>query len=351
MGSLYWRGNVLWAKYYLNGRPIRESTGKSKQKEAETWLKEREGAVASGQPVLPRADKIRYDEVREDLERHYETTGSRGLNEAGWRFDHLDKFFRGCKLVGITGDVIVRYISRRQGEGAANGTINRELGVLMKMLNLAYENGKLLRLPVVHKPKEAAPRQGFFEVEHFEAVRRRLPEDLQVAASIAYTFGWRTQSEVMTLDRRHLDLEAGTIRLDPGTTKNDEGRVVYMTPELKRQVTAQVDRVRSLERELGRIIPPLFPHLRGRFKGRQRRDYRKAWATACRDAGVSGKLRHDFRRTAVRNMVNAGVPERVAMTVTGHKTRAVFDRYHIVSPGDLQDVARRLAGTATGTIR
>src|SRR5262245_2813938 len=127
MGSLYWRGNVLWAKYYLNGRPIRESTGKSKQKEAETWLKEREGAVASGQPVLPRADKIRYDEVREDLERHYETTGSRGLNEAGWRFDHLDKFFRGCKLVGITGDVIVRYISlgaRARGPRTGRSTAN-----------------------------------------------------------------------------------------------------------------------------------------------------------------------------------------------------------------------------------
>jgi phage gp37-like protein len=74
------------------------------------------------------------------------------------------------------------------------------------------------------------------------------------------------------------------------------------------------------------------------------------WAAAVKTAGCPGRLRHDFRRTAVRNMVNAGVAERVAMTVTGHKTRAVFDRYHIVSPGDLQDVARRLTGQVTGQV-
>jgi len=171
-----------------------------------------------------------------------------------------------------------------------------------------------------------------------------------VAASIAYTFGWRTQSEVLTLERRQVDLEAGTLRLDPGTTKNDDGRLVYMPPDLKRLVAAQVDRVRILERKVGRVIPFLFPHLHGQRAGVRRRDYRKVWAAACNKSGVPGRLRHDFRRTAVRNMVNAGVPERVAMKVTGHRTRSAFDRYHITSPADLQDVARKLTGTIAGTV-
>ncbi|MFQ5961138.1 MAG: tyrosine-type recombinase/integrase [Candidatus Methylomirabilales bacterium] len=134
----------------------------------------------------------------------------------------------------------------------------------------------------------------------------------------------------------------------PGTTKNDEGRLVYLPSDLKAQLAIQVERVRVLERQTGRIIPYLFPQLKGQFQGQRRRDFRKAWATACRKAGVPGKLRHDLRRTAVRNLVNAGVPERVAMKMTGHRTRSVFDRYHIVSPGDLQEAARKLTGILSG---
>ena len=89
--------------------------------------------------------------------------------------------------------------------------------------------------------------------------------------------------------------------------------------------------------------PHLFPHVEGRRGGQPRQDLRKPWKIACKNAGCIGMVRHDFRRTAVRTMVNLGVPEKVAMAVTGHKTRNGFDRYLIVSPSDLQDLARRFA--------
>jgi integrase len=359
MGSLYRKrltsgntGAVWWMKYYVNGRPIRESTGTRKQTEAKRILAEREGRVATGQPLLPRADKVRYEDAKADLRQHYQATGARDLVEADYRFAHLDQLFAARRLAVIGPADITAYTVARQAEGAANGTIRRELATLSRMLSLAYENGKLLRMPVIRKPKEGPPREGFFERAHYDAVRRKLPPDLQVACDLAHTYGWRMQSEILTRERRHLDLAAGTLRLEAGETKNDDGRVVKLTPELKALLAAQVARVDALGKHLGRIIPYLFPHLTSRrHLGERRRDFRKAWVLACTAAGVPGRLRHDFRRTAVRNMVNLGVPERVAMTVTGHKTRAVFDRYHIVSPADLDEVARKLSAAGHDAAR
>jgi integrase len=350
MGALYRRGEIWWVKYYENGRPRRESTGTPKETEAKRFLKEREGRVATGQPILQRADRIRYEEVAQDLRQYYQTTGSRDLKEAEYRLKHLEAFFGERRVSTIGPAEITNYVAMRQRAGASNSTINRDLAVLNRMLRLAYEHNKLLRPPLIHKLKERAPRQGFFEREQFEAVRRHLRPDLQVAVTIAYTFGWRMQSEVLTLNLRQVDLSAGTLRLEPGTTKNGEARLVYLTPELKSLIASQIEWVRGLERQMGQIIPYLFPYLKGRHQGQQVKDFRKAWKTACLRAGHPGMLRHDFRRTAVRNMVNVGVPERVAMKVTGHKTRSVFDRYHIVSPADLREAARKLAGTIPGTM-
>ena len=346
-GSLYQRGRTWWVQYFVNGRRVRESAETTNRRAAQDFLNGRLGHVVQGKPILPRVDRVRYDELAADLRRHYETTGTRNLTEADKRLEPLKAFFTGCRASGIGTDDVTTYVERRQAAGLANGTINRELAMLGRVLRFATQQDppKLLRLPMIRLLKEASPRAGFFEAGQFAAVRRHLRPALQVAVTLAYTLGWRMQSEVRALERRHVDLEAGTLSLDPGQTKTDEPRTVYLTPELARLLGEQLERVRGVERRTGQVIPFLFPHLhrRGRLVGRRMRDFRKAWVSACTKALCPGMLRHDFRRTAVRNMVNDGTPEKVAMQITGHQTRSVFDRYHIVAPEDLKAAAARMA--------
>jgi len=105
---------VWWAKYYVNGRPVRVSTGTEKQQEAERFLADRTGRVATGQPILPRADRVRYDELAADLRAHYQVTGCRGLKEAGWRLTHLDRFFAGRRAADIGQAEATAYAVQRQ---------------------------------------------------------------------------------------------------------------------------------------------------------------------------------------------------------------------------------------------
>ncbi len=206
------------------------------------------------------------------------------------------------------------YIATRQAAGLSNGTVNRELALLGKALRLAEERGQLLRVPRIHLLQESAPRTGFFERSDFERVRKHLTQrpDLQLAISLAHALGWRTQAQVLPMQLSQVDLAAGTLRLEPGTTKNREGRTIYLTPELIPLVSEQIERVKALSRKLNRVVPYLFPNPRkGRFQGSRLRDFRKAWLTACKKAGLIGMLRHDFRRSAVRNLVRSGVGETV----------------------------------------
>jgi integrase len=201
--------------------------------------------------------------------------------------------------------------------------------------------------------KEAPPRAGFFEREQFEAMRSYLPAPVKPVVTFLYITGWRVNSEVLKLQWRHVDFAGGTVRLDPGTTKNGEARTFVMTAELRSLLEGQRAYTEAVQREEGIICPHMFHR-----KGKPIKGFRRSWETACKQAGCPGMIRHDFRRTAVRNLVRAGVPERVAMTMTGHKTRSIFDRYDITSEGDLADAARKLdaftaanksSGTITGT--
>ena len=133
---------------------------------------------------------------------------------------------------------------------------------------------------------------------------------------------------------------ASIVRLDPGTTKNLEGRVFVMTTELCTMLEAQRAVTQEKQKETGSVIPWVFHRSK---RGRPLKSFRKAWQQACEAAGVPGRILHDLRRTAVRNLERAGVPRSVAMKMVGHKTESVYRRYAIVDEAMLRATAAKLA--------
>lgn len=202
--------------------------------------------------------------------------------------------------------------------------------------------------------REAPARAGFFEPDQYRSVLSNLPVELRPIITFAYITGWRIQSEVLLLQWRQVDFAGGEIRLDPGTTKNGEGRVFPMTAELRTLLKGRQTEHEALKKS-GHIIPNVFWRMVADGRGGDKKpqaivSLNKAWQAACGLAGCPGRIPHDLRRTAVRNLVRAGISERVAMQMMGHKTRSVFERYNITSVGDLRDAARLLDAIAPPVI-
>jgi len=330
MGSIFRRGRIYWIKYYRNGKPYRESTHGEALEGAKRLLKRREGEISKGEIPGIYFDKIRFEELAEDFLTDYRVNGKRSLDKAERCVRKLKEAFEGMRVTEITTARIKAYIERRMEQDFSNASINRELAALKRMFSLGAQctPPKVNRIPHMPMLRENNIRKGFFEHEEFLALREALPDYLEPVVTFAYHTGWRKR-EIVSLTWDKVDLKQGTVRLDPGETKNNEGRTLYMNEELWREMKALHAR-----RRLG--CPYVF-----QWQGRQIKDFRGAWDAACEQVRLKGRLFHDFRRTAIRNMVRAGIPERVAMSLSGHKTRSIFDRYNIVSDEDLREAARR----------
>ena len=229
------------------------------------------------------------------------------------------------------------YQLHRRDERAEAATINRETSALSRMFQLALRRGLVERMPLFpQRLEENPPRSGFFEHAEFVTVRAHVPRAFQDVLDFAYYSGWR-RNEILGLLWEEVDLVGGVIRLTPQRSKTKTGRVLPISPPLQ----AVLKRRRRLRK--GRD-PRVF-----RRDGVPVRVWRTALRDACKKAKVPHRLLHDCRRTAARNLIRAGVPERIAMLLTGHKTRAVFDRYNIVNEQELLTAGERLAAYV-GTI-
>ena len=314
-------------------------------------LKKREGEISDGKHPGIYFDRIKFDELAEDFLTDCRINQQKSVDRAELSVKHLSETFEGMRLAAITAPKINAYIEKRINEGAANATINRELSALKRMLNLGARQTppKVDRVPYIAMLKESNVRKGFFEHWEFLAVRDAVPEYLKGYVTFAYKLGWR-KAEISSLTWSQVDRENWIVCLHPGETKNDDARTVYLDEELKEIFRKQW----QARKKNATLTPYVFPNWDGRGKIKK---FITAWKTACKKAEVGNKLFHDFWRTAVRNMVRAGIPERVAMMISGHKTRSVFDRYNIVNDTDLRVAAQRQEaylesqmGTFSGTM-
>ena len=332
MGSIYKRGNIFWIKYYRYGKPYRESSKSNRKADAKRLLRKREGEIAEGKIPGVLFDRVRFEDLVEALFTDYKINERKSLDRAELSVNkHLEPFFNGMRVVDITTPAINEYIALRLNQKAANATINRELSALKRMFTLAMRSTppRISNAPYIPHLAENNVRTGYFDHDDFLSLRNALPDYLKNLVTFAYLSGWR-KGEILGLTWERVDIHNRTVRLEADDTKNREARTIYTDGEILSLLKDQF-RKRQL-------------HCRYVFhrNGNQIKSLSKAWSTACMKTGLEGKFFHDFRRTAIRNMLRAGVSERVAMSISGHKTRSVFDRYNIVSPQDLVDATLKI---------
>jgi integrase len=290
-------------------------------------MKEEAERAGRGSPLVTVADLF------DDLMVDYEINDKKSQGQLRARLQrHLLPWFGKIQANKLTTREIQAYTRHRLEEGASNASINRELAALKRAYSLGMRSDAVVKRPYIPLLQEANARKGFFEKEELDRVLAALPSWLHPPLTFAYYTGWRVPSEILPMTWEQVDLEHATVSLYVGQTKNKEARTIYLPAVLLDILTAQK---RRQDED--------YPGCQWVFDrhGQRIKSFRVRWRNAKAVTGLN-RIVHDFRRTAVRNMVRAGIPERVAMSISGHKTRGVFERYNIVSPADLQEAARKM---------
>jgi integrase len=190
LGRIFKRGSVYWIAYYHRGKEYRESSESENESQARKLLKKRLGEINAGR-FIPNENRLSFEDMVKDLENDYKINGKRSLSTALFRVSHVRRFFGLDRAVDITPDRVRAYQAHRLAEGASNGTVNREVTILSRMLSLAFNAGQLSRKARFQMLEENNVREGFLDHGSFLVLLDNLRDCLRPLMEFLYLSGWR----------------------------------------------------------------------------------------------------------------------------------------------------------------
>jgi len=361
--SIYKRGKTYWYSFVWDGQRVQASTRQRNREAARDIESAKRTALAKGEAGIktPKRDRRTIGELLDKLTAEYEQE-RRLSSQNRSQITRARKDFGAKVATELTAEDVEKYVAGRKKQGDANATVNRTTEILRR----AYKLAKITAPEIVHLSEKGNARKGFFSVEEFRVLRSHLPDDLKDFCHFAFITGWR-RNEIRSL--RWSDVEENNIRLREENAKNREARDIAIAGEL----VGIVERRRQV-RLVDGVLTSLIFHRDGEPIG----EFKKSWASACVAAGLGmmtcpkcgepskpgeltrcskckkqrkyvGKIFHDFRRSAARNLIRAGVNEKTCMEILGHKTRSMFDRYNITSGKDRAEAMERLERAQSGS--
>src|ERR1035437_6438138 len=341
-GSIFKRGQLWWCRVYVDGVPVDESSKSDNYEAAKRHLTKMNGRKERGELGGANA-KMTVDRVIDhylDVCKHSVQPDTRQIYE--YVFDaNIRPFFGKLRADKVTTAHLLEYRKQRTAAGRSASTANRELVILRAALRAAaHATPPMIALASIPRftleDERPFARTGFVVDDQFSKVLAELPSHLHPLTVCAYNSAVRVGA-LKKIAWPQVDFQAGLIRLYK--TKNHEPRTIPFLGDMETHLLA----AKAHRDEFYADCKWVFSHL-----GEQIRSFKGSWEAAVKRAGYPDLLFHDFRRSGIRNLKRAGVSDTVAMRISGHKTRAVFDRYNIVDEGDLTDAAAKVKAFRAG---
>jgi integrase len=340
----------IWMLAYYVGpldgrRRIRESARTDDEEIARKRLALRIRQAANAQDGIsdfeePTHRRVTVDTLFDELLADYERREIKSLSHVRLRLlpgKPLRAVFGPRRASSVTTAEVTRYMNDRKAAGFANATVNREMELLRRALRLGVASKSIVRMPVFpQRFAERNARQGFFETGDFNKILAHLPEPLDDMARFAFATGWR-RGMLLEMRWSHVDRAGRLVKLPD--SKNDDPQSIPLDDELLEVIERRWQGRQYRTREGAVGVSEFVFHRDG--KAIPKATFNKQFAVARKKAGVAGRIFHDLRRTAARNMIRGGVPQSVAMRVTGHRSSSMFQRYDVSSTDDKLDALRR----------